>query len=892
MPLRGETVGTAFVRILADGHDLPGSIKDEMERNGPIMEARGQKDSDTYTKAFEKEFKKSGTGRIDKALTEGIARSNAIEKLFTGPRWQKITRRLEKQYREVGLLIASNIEKGVRESGDIDVMARRLGNINREVILANKQIVAAMHEERDAFANAWTEAHRMNAELDVSVVKAKRLADAAEKVGKTQRTTFDKSLTGRIGAAGNELDKVGNKFGKALRARNNFFNAIGKGITGSIEGFARLLIFIGKVGQTFDSVGALFKPGGGGFGGLADMAKNSAGAVGKFATSLAGLAILIGLIIVSAGILTATLSGVAAAVTALTSSVVFGLIGALAPLIGLIAPLVIGFGTLALAISGQTKSNAANQKVLNAATQSVAKWRNEVKATTPGTKAHTDAVAKLAIALREQKAAQDTANKSIGGALTALKADFRDLQGVAGRALFANAPAQIAALRPVIASLRPLVSSTATAISEVFNGFLAGMNSKGFRDFAASMATFVPQALLSLGRIAEPVLSGIGSLFIALEPFTLRFLNAVERIARSFADWASSDKGRQQIKDFLEKAAKSALELWGLLVAVGGLLSTLLGGDAKSTGDDLITSLTNKVKEFTKWLKDNPNALKDWFANGKKIAKDLGDLAISIGKIADALDSPQNRRAASQFIHFMSVAMQAVSRAVGLLDLPFLSLIGTISFVAQHFNVIKSVASGVFQWVRDAIAGMVGGILAKFGSLLDGAVHAFGWIPKIGDALKGAQADFKRWSDSVTNNIRGVGGEIRKIAKPFVIDGILKIRIDAIGGAKMSAQARAKALEFAWSQLATGGPAFAGMPYLIGENGPELFIPNVSGMVVPNNDPAVQQLLKKGMTTTTNNTTITRGRSVDASGWTIVSNSEDPRAVARETLNTLVAAAI
>ena len=35
--------------------------------------------------------------------------------------------------------------------------------------------------------------------------------------------------------------------------------------------------------------------------------------------------------------------------------------------------------------------------------------------------------------------------------------------------------------------------------------------------------------------------------------------------------------------------------------------------------------------------------------------------------------------------------------------------------------------------------------------------------------------------------------------------------------------------------LASGGPAGAGKPYIVGERGPELFVPNMSGTVVPNN---------------------------------------------------------
>jgi phage-related minor tail protein len=35
--------------------------------------------------------------------------------------------------------------------------------------------------------------------------------------------------------------------------------------------------------------------------------------------------------------------------------------------------------------------------------------------------------------------------------------------------------------------------------------------------------------------------------------------------------------------------------------------------------------------------------------------------------------------------------------------------------------------------------------------------------------------------------------------------------------------------------LATGGPVSANTPYVVGEAGPELFLPNTSGSIVPNN---------------------------------------------------------
>jgi hypothetical protein len=37
-----------------------------------------------------------------------------------------------------------------------------------------------------------------------------------------------------------------------------------------------------------------------------------------------------------------------------------------------------------------------------------------------------------------------------------------------------------------------------------------------------------------------------------------------------------------------------------------------------------------------------------------------------------------------------------------------------------------------------------------------------------------------------------------------------------------------------WGSKAGGGPVAAGHPYMVGEQGPELFVPNNSGAIIPN----------------------------------------------------------
>ena len=70
-------------------------------------------------------------------------------------------------------------------------------------------------------------------------------------------------------------------------------------------------------------------------------------------------------------------------------------------------------------------------------------------------------------------------------------------------------------------------------------------------------------------------------------------------------------------------------------------------------------------------------------------------------------------------------------------------------------------------------------------------------------------------------------------------------------------------------QLQTGGPARAGRPYLVGEQGPELFMPSSSGTVVPNH-----RLGGGGQTMVTVNVTPGQGQTIDVAGEDVRDSEE------------------
>lgn len=71
MPLGGESVGSAYVRIYADASDVPDGIKKGMEDAEPVIEQHGARSAKRYREAFDKELEKQRP-KFQKAFRESL----------------------------------------------------------------------------------------------------------------------------------------------------------------------------------------------------------------------------------------------------------------------------------------------------------------------------------------------------------------------------------------------------------------------------------------------------------------------------------------------------------------------------------------------------------------------------------------------------------------------------------------------------------------------------------------------------------------------------------------------------------------------------------------------------------------------------------------------------
>lgn len=144
--------------------------------------------------------------------------------------------------------------------------------------------------------------------------------------------------------------------------------------------------------------------------------------------------------------------------------------------------------------------------------------------------------------------------------------------------------------------------------------------------------------------------------------------------------------------------------------------------------------------------------------------------------------------AAAFFIWAVNAALAAIATAGALW--PVLLLVGAVALLTAGTN-----------W-----------LIEKF-DLLPKAVTAFQWLLDYG------VMPLKRAVESL---VRTVEDAWDLLANPPALTDI----VPGFGGTDLADEARA-------SRRAKGGPVTAGMPYVVGEERPELFIPNVSGTILP-----------------------------------------------------------
>lgn len=242
----------------------------------------------------------------------------------------------------------------------------------------------------------------------------------------------------------------------------------------------------------------------------------------------------------------------------------------------------------------------------------------------------------------------------------------------------------------------------------------------------------------------------------------------------------------------------------------------------------VLTDLLDRLVKVTAWAQENPGKV-------KLVVLILGALAAIIGTVSLAITTWNALVKVATAVQAVWNAVMAANPIV-LITLAIIALIAVIVVIATKtdwfqrlwsaaWGAIKGAVSGAFNWVKSNWPLIL--------AILTGPIGiAVLTITKNWDKIKDGAAKMK---DGIVGLFKGLADII---TAPFraAVDGLKSVWNSTIGGKGIPSIGIGpfKTPGFTIPYLAEGGTAHRGMAHIVGEEGPELFVPGRTGTVVPN----------------------------------------------------------
>ncbi len=171
---------------------------------------------------------------------------------------------------------------------------------------------------------------------------------------------------------------------------------------------------------------------------------------------------------------------------------------------------------------------------------------------------------------------------------------------------------------------------------------------------------------------------------------------------------------------------------------------------------------------------------------------------------------------------------------------------GVGEWIGNKLAAIWDDAAKKIQWVQDKFFGLADAVV--FNSYIPDMVDQIGihmarlqgeMVDPAAEALGQVDSAFQTTAQTVAGAFQSIAGSVQGFVRSIksgdivgIVDGLLGV-VGQVAGA-IGAVRGTPAPSIPAPGRAAGGPVTAGRPYLVGERGPELMVPNTSGSVIPN----------------------------------------------------------
>lgn len=711
MPIRGENIGAAFVRLIIDGDRVPRGVEEALEEADGEFDAAGRRQGEIHARALRRSMTDNGltnadadafTERLRNRIDAGMVtlgtssgssfferfRTSVIAEMGDGRLADQMIANFERDFARSGFNAdfteifgidegttrasaaatrewTSRIEEATRAlqqqdvqlDRDITLLRQRLRTMRTETERVTRGQLREFEHLTDAIRGTRTELVDLDREFvrlganlpDAEYREFQRNINAMNRqLGSPIIITYERNLD-RIGTS------VGRIFGRGSRSELlNFFGTISEIGT---RGFLKLGSAVLKTGA---AVGDFVREFANAAEGTSRFGAGMSAFFARFAPAIAALANPAGIAAAIAGVVALSLAmgalaslvaAVVAVIGALVATLAGALVGALGIAAGALLPLVAGIG---LAVAGFKSMDEAAKKSLKESLKPL-----------------TDQFKELG----------KVAAENIGGALK------ESVDGLVKA--FDSEPVKL------------FVDNVSFAVGDVIRMFGEAVESPQFQNFITILGQTLPGQIENLGFAATNFGAGFGGIFLALQPTITDVSEGLANISVRFNEWANSASGQTALTDFFEKAQRALSAIGGLVWNVGEALIELFNGEAGTIGIEIFEKMRDKVQDFVDYLRDpeNKEEIDTFFREAEETVNSILSIMGKLSKAFGHFTSKENQDDLQAILGiFDSIAgvIENISSLLSKISIPdtLTTLIGAIPGIGPVINGLRFADGG------------------------------------------------------------------------------------------------------------------------------------------------------------------------------------------------------
>lgn len=241
--------------------------------------------------------------------------------------------------------------------------------------------------------------------------------------------------------------------------------------------------------------------------------------------------------------------------------------------------------------------------------------------------------------------------------------------------------------------------------------------------------------------------------------------------------------------------------------------------------EDIFNTIGEELSPVFDYLEEKLFGVSEWFNNLPEPVKTFASALVGAAVLVGALAAGFVAVSAAGPLVVAALGAVGVGLGGAILILSTVVVWIALLYVAWKYNIfgIRDKTHAFISWMKERWSKLMAIILDENKTTWEKVKGVMGWL------WETAKEIFGKIKDVIVGNIMG--------AKDLVLEAFADMK-DALRKTIEFFTSNPITLHKSRANLegrASGGPVIGGTPYIVGEVGPELFVPSVSGSIVPNN---------------------------------------------------------